>query len=254
MRRHNILGVGIHNCGDDEAISEIERFLKEQPSRLHQVCTVNPEFVMEARCNSAFRAILNNAALATPDGIGIILAGRLLRRPFKGRATGVALVERIAQLSNEQGYSIFMLGAGEGVAEQAANALKQRYQRMMIAGTYAGSPDDKDFEEIKTRLDAARPDILLVAYGAPKQDLWIDTHRHQFPNSIKIAMGVGGVFDYLSGRVPLAPPLMRRFGLEWLYRLIKQPWRWRRILKVLAFALLTIKTALLLPKPIIHNS
>ncbi|MEO6457839.1 MAG: WecB/TagA/CpsF family glycosyltransferase [Chloroflexia bacterium] len=254
MRRHNILGVGIHNCGEEEAISEIERFLSEKPPSLHQVCTVNPEFVMEARRNSAFLDIINSAALATPDGIGIILAGRLLRRPFKGRATGVALIERIARLSHEQGHSIFMLGAGEGVAEQAANALKQRHPRITIEGTYAGSPDDKDFQEIKTRLDATRPDILLVAYGAPKQDLWIDTHRHQLPDSIKIAMGVGGVFDYLSGRVPLAPPLMRRLGLEWLYRLIKQPWRWRRILKVLAFALLTIKTSLLSPQPQTNNS
>ncbi len=256
MRRHNILGVGIHNCGEDEAISEIERFLSEQPPSLHQVCTVNPEFVMESRANSAFRDVLNNAALATPDGIGIILAGRLLRRPFKGRATGVAIVERIARLSDQQGHSIFMLGAGEGVAEQAANALKQRHPRIIIAGAYAGSPDDKEFEEIKTRLDATRPDVLLVAYGAPKQDLWIDAHRPQFPDSIKIAMGVGGVFDYLSGRVPLAPRIIRRLGLEWLYRLIKQPWRWRRILRVLAFALLTMKTALLPPnlKPTIHNS
>ena len=254
MRRHNILGVGIHNCGEGEAISEIERFLSEQPPGLHQVCTVNPEFVMEARRNPTFQRVINNADLATPDGIGIILAGRLLRRPFKGRATGVALVEGMARLSNEQGHSIFMLGAGEGVAEQAANALKQRHPRLIIAGTYAGSPDDKGFEEIKRRLDATRPDILLVAYGAPKQDTWIDTHRQQFPTSIKVAMGVGGVFDYLSGRVPLAPRLMRRLGLEWLYRLIKQPWRWRRILRVLAFALLTIKTALLTHQSTIHNS
>jgi N-acetylglucosaminyldiphosphoundecaprenol N-acetyl-beta-D-mannosaminyltransferase len=256
LRRHNILGVGIHNCGEDEAINEIERFLTEQPPSLHQVCTVNPEFVMEARRNPAFCRVVNNAALATPDGIGIILAGRLLRRPFKGRATGVALVERIARLSNERGLSIFMLGAGEGVAKQAADALKRRHSGMQIAGTYAGSPDEENFQEIKTRLDAARPDILLVAYGAPKQDLWIESHRDQLPGSIKVAMGVGGVFDYLSGEVPLAPPLLRRFGLEWLYRLVKQPWRWRRILRVLAFALLVIKTAFLPPKrqPTIRNS
>ena len=208
---------------------------------------------MESQRNTAFRRIINNAALATPDGIGIILAGRLLRRPFKGRATGVALVERIAQLSSEQGYSIYLLGAGEGVAEQAANALKRRHPDIIIAGTYAGSPNDNEFQEIKTRLDAVHPDILLVAYGAPKQDLWINSHHDQFPDSIKVAMGVGGVFDYLAGRVPLAPPLIRRFGLEWLYRLIKQPWRWRRILKVLAFGLLVTRKALVPGKSIHHS-
>jgi N-acetylglucosaminyldiphosphoundecaprenol N-acetyl-beta-D-mannosaminyltransferase len=221
-------------------MSAIARFLAERPARLHQVATVNPEFVIEARRNPAFREVLNNADLATPDGVGIVLAARLLGTPVKGRATGVAIVTRLAEMSAREGYSLFLLGAAPGVAEEAGRQLARRYPGVRIAGGYAGSPHDLDLPEIVKRIEAAQPDILLVAYGAPRQDLWIRHNRGVFAGSVKVAMGVGGVFDYLSGRVPLAPPLVRRLGFEWLYRLVKQPWRWRRILRVLWFGLLVV--------------
>jgi N-acetylglucosaminyldiphosphoundecaprenol N-acetyl-beta-D-mannosaminyltransferase len=239
----NILGVWVHDCDEEIAVRTIQTFL-HSGEKLHQVCTINPEFVMEARSNKTFRHLLNNADLATPDGVGIVLAARLLGTPVRGRATGVSMVPRLAALSAEEGYGIFLLGAAPGIADEAADALTKRYPGARIAGTYSGSPHSKDWEEIDRRLQAAKPDILLVAYGAPRQDLWIAEHRDELPSSIKVAMGVGGVFDYLSGRVPLAPPLVRRVGLEWLYRLAKQPWRWRRILKVFAFAALVLREAL----------
>jgi N-acetylglucosaminyldiphosphoundecaprenol N-acetyl-beta-D-mannosaminyltransferase len=241
LRTHNVLGVRVHDCDEEGAVEAIEQFLRERPARLHQVCTVNPEFVMEARRNPAFRKLLNSADLTTPDGIGIILAGRLLDTPFKGRATGVALVDRLAAISAREGATLFLLGAGPGVAEEAAQALARKHKGVHIAGTYAGSPSEEDLTEILSRLNEAQPDVLLVAYGAPRQDLWINEHRHLFPPSVKVAMGVGGVLDYLAGRVPLAPPWLRKVGLEWLYRLLKQPWRWRRIVRVLAFGLLTVR-------------
>ncbi|HEX9990801.1 MAG TPA: WecB/TagA/CpsF family glycosyltransferase [Chloroflexia bacterium] len=243
-RRVNILGVRIHNCDEAGAVQAIEGFLREQPARLHQVCTVNPEFVMEARRNPAFRDLLNRVDLATPDGVGIVAAARLLGTPVKGRATGVALVDRLARLSAEEGYSLFLLGAAPGVAEEAADALRRRYPRVRIAGTYAGSPQEEDLPDILGRLASAQPDVLMVAYGAPRQDMWIREHRDVLPPSIKVAMGVGGVFDYLSGRAPLAPRIVRRAGLEWLYRLATQPWRWRRILRVFAFAALALRAAI----------
>lgn len=233
----------MHDCDEHCAVKVIESFLEERPARLHQVCTVNPEFVMEARRNPEFRGLLNSADLATPDGAGIIAAARLLGTPVKGRATGVAIVERLAQLSAEKGHRLFMLGAAPGVAEEAAQVLSRRYAAVRIAGTYAGSPEQRDLPDILDRLAAAQPDILLVAYGAPRQDLWIRANRDALPSSVRVAMGVGGVFDYLSGRVPLAPPLLRRIGLEWLYRLARQPWRWRRILRVFWFAALVLREA-----------
>jgi N-acetylglucosaminyldiphosphoundecaprenol N-acetyl-beta-D-mannosaminyltransferase len=243
-RRVDILGVRIHNCDEAGAVQVIEGFLRERPARLHQVCTVNPEFVMEARRDPAFKHLLNTVDLATPDGVGIVAAARLLGTPVKGRATGVALVDQLARLSAEQGYSLFLLGAAPGVAEEAANTLRRRYPRVRIAGTYAGSPQEKDLPGIVTRLSSTQPDVLMVAYGAPRQDLWIRENRDALPASIKVAMGVGGVFDYLSGSAPLAPRIIRRIGLEWLYRLATQPWRWRRILRVFAFAALALKAAI----------
>jgi N-acetylglucosaminyldiphosphoundecaprenol N-acetyl-beta-D-mannosaminyltransferase len=233
--RVNILGVGVHNCDEHDAVAAIEEFLKERPARLHQVCTVNPEFVMEARRNRPFRDLLNRVDLATPDGAGIVAAARLLGKPVRGRATGVQLVEHLARISARDGYSLFLLGAQPGVADDAAQVLKQRYGDVRIAGTFPGSPKDEDWPEISSRLEQTQPDVLLVAYGAPKQDLWIDKHRHELPSSVIVAIGVGGVYDYLSGRAPLAPALVRRIGMEWLYRLVTQPWRWRRILRVFVF-------------------
>jgi N-acetylglucosaminyldiphosphoundecaprenol N-acetyl-beta-D-mannosaminyltransferase len=238
----------VHDCDEECAARAVAAFLREEPPRLHQVCTVNPEFVMEARRNPAFRRLLNSADLATPDGAGIIAAGKLLRRPFAGRATGVALVERLAEMSARDGWPLFLLGAAPGVADDAARVLAGRYRGVRVAGTYAGSPRPEDWPEIRRLLEAARPAVLLVAYGAPRQDLWIAEHRAEMPDSIRVAMGVGGVFDYLSGRAKLAPAPVRRVGMEWLYRLATQPWRWRRILRVFAFGALVLRSAVM-PRP-----
>jgi N-acetylglucosaminyldiphosphoundecaprenol N-acetyl-beta-D-mannosaminyltransferase len=242
FNRVYILGIGVHNCNEGEAAQAIAAWLGEGGG-LRQVCTVNPEFVMEARRNRPFRNLLNRADLATPDGVGIVLAARLLGTRLRGRVTGVALVGRLAALSATHGYSIFLLGAAEGVAKEAARELEGRYRGVQIVGTYAGSPEPDGFAEIKERLVRASPDVLFVAYGAPRQDLWIDAHKDELPPSLKLAMGVGGVYDYLAGRVPLAPLWVRRIGFEWLYRLVKQPWRWRRILRVFRFGLLAIAEA-----------
>jgi N-acetylglucosaminyldiphosphoundecaprenol N-acetyl-beta-D-mannosaminyltransferase len=240
LRRIDILNIGVHDCDEDGAMAAIAGFLREQPAHLRQIATVNPEFVIEARRNPAFRELLNTVDLATPDGVGIVLAARLLGTPVKGRATGVAIVNRLADLSAREGYRLFLLGAAPGIADEAARALARRYPGVRVAGTYAGSPHDRDLPEIVKRLEAAQPDVLLVAYGAPRQDLWIRRNRDALSGTVRVAMGVGGVFDYLSGRVPLAPPVMRRLGLEWLYRLARQPWRWRRILRVFLFAALVV--------------
>lgn len=225
-RHVSILGVRVDNVTEDESVQHIAAFLEQGTA--HHVVTVNPEFVMEARHNPQFRQVLRQADLATPDGFGLLLAARWSGTPLRGRATGVALVQRIAALAAERGYRLFLLGAAPGVAEEAAAVLTARYAGLQIAGCYAGSPHPRHEPFLRQIIAAARPDVLLVAYGHPAQDLWIA--RNQPSLHIPLAMGVGGVFDYLSGRVPLAPAWLRRLGLEWLYRLIHQPRRWRRIL------------------------
>jgi N-acetylglucosaminyldiphosphoundecaprenol N-acetyl-beta-D-mannosaminyltransferase len=235
-RRVVILGVAIDDVLMDEAIAAVARFIAEGGP--HQIVTVNPEFVMEARRNRAFRRVLAAADLATPDGFGIILAARWRGTPLRGRVTGIDLTERIAAEAARRGWSLFLLGAAPGVAERAAAALQRANPGLRIAGCYAGSPRPADEPPIRERIIAARPDVLLVAYGHPAQDLWIA--RNQPLLRVPVAIGVGGTFDELAGVVPRAPALVQRLGLKWLYRLIVQPWRWRRIMTAAPLFLWTV--------------
>lgn len=213
----------------------------DQPSVLRHVVTVNPEFAIAARRDARFRRALAGSALATADGMGIILAARLLRLPIRTRVTGVELVEGWAGLQHPNAR-FFLLGAGEGVADEAAGELRRRCPQVTIVGTYAGAPDPAGLPEIMARLASSQPTMLLVAFGHPRQDLWIAAHRERLgTHGILIAAGVGGAFDYLSGRVPRAPALIRRLGFEWLYRLIRQPWRWRRQLALPLFVALVLR-------------
>jgi N-acetylglucosaminyldiphosphoundecaprenol N-acetyl-beta-D-mannosaminyltransferase len=225
-RRISILGVAIDDVTEDQALARIAGFIAAGGP--HHVVTANPEFLMEARHNLPFRAALAAADLATADGFGLLLVARWRRTRFRSRVTGVELTARIAAEGAQRGWSLFLLGAAPGVAEQAARVLQQRYPGLRIAGCYAGSPRPEDEPHIRALIAAAHPDVLLVAYGHPAQDLWIA--RNQPYIRVPVAIGIGGVFDYLTGRVPRAPGWMRRLGLEWLHRLLHQPQRWRRIL------------------------
>jgi N-acetylglucosaminyldiphosphoundecaprenol N-acetyl-beta-D-mannosaminyltransferase len=214
--------------------------------------TVNPEFVMQAREQPAFRAVLDRAALALADGAGLMLAARLQRRPLKERLPGVDMIVEIAGLAETRGYGVFLLGAGDGVAERAAAVLRLRYPRLRIVGTYAGSPHPDEAAGIIARVRAARPHFLFAAYGAPAQDLWAAEHLHAL--GVPVVMGVGGSFNYLAGVAQRAPRWMRRLGLEWLHRLWREPWRWRRMLRLPRFAALALVEAVRgVPPPPAHG-
>lgn len=231
-----ILGVALDNLTQREALRRLANFIESgQP---HHVVTVNPEFVMIARNDAEFRHVLKTADLVLADGIGLIWASRLLGQPLKERVTGVDTTDRLAALAAEKGYRMFLLGAREGVSAAAGDVLQQRYPGLMVAGAYAGTPSLEDESDIVERVRTAAPHILLVAYGAPEQDLWI--RRNLASLGVPLAMGVGGAFDFISGRVPRAPRWMQRAGLEWLYRLIREPKRWRRMLRLPRFALLVL--------------
>jgi N-acetylglucosaminyldiphosphoundecaprenol N-acetyl-beta-D-mannosaminyltransferase len=167
--RIHILGIAIDNLIEAEAIERVAGFVAAGGP--HQVVTVNPEFVMEARRNSAFRRVLAAADMATPDGFGLLLAARLRGDAFRGRVTGVALTEQIAARAAARGWSLFLLGAAPGVAERAAAALARRHRGLRIAGCYAGSPRRDQEAEIRAQIGAAQPTVLLVAYGHPAQEL-----------------------------------------------------------------------------------
>jgi N-acetylglucosaminyldiphosphoundecaprenol N-acetyl-beta-D-mannosaminyltransferase len=228
-----ILGVRVHDVTLAEALELVEAFIAEGGP--HQVCTVNPEFVMHARRNPDFFRVLEGSSLNVPDGVGLLWAGRMLGQPLRERVAGVDLMEALIARAAERGWRVFLLGAAEGVAERAARVLQARYPGWILAGTFAGSTRPEEAPAIRERLQEARPDLLFVAYGAPQQDLWIA--RHQPALQIPVAMGVGGAFDFIAGVVPRAPRWMREAGLEWLYRLIRQPWRWRRMRALPRFVL-----------------
>lgn len=220
-----LLGVRIDDVSMAETLAHIEALI--QAGTPHQIVTINPEFVMAAQQNAAFAAVLRTAALAVPDGVGLKLAARLAGQRLHGWVAGVDLCEQLAAASQSHGWRLFLLGAAPCVADATATVLRQRFPGVVLGGTYAGSPRPEDEATIQALIAAAQPDVLLVAYGAPAQDLWIA--RNQSGLRVPVAIGVGGSFDYLSGRVLRAPRWIRQLGLEWLFRLLRQPRRWKRI-------------------------
>ncbi len=226
-----ILGVRVHALTWEDFDAQVNGFVRS--GRPHQVVTVNPEFVMAAQRTAAFRRVLTAADLALADGWGLLWAARRLGTPLPARITGSDGTPRLAALASREGWRVFLLGAGPGVAEQAAAVLQARHPNLQIAGCLAGSPRPQDEDSIVTRVAAARPHVLLVAYGAPGQDLWIA--RTQPRLQIPLAMGVGGSLDFIAGVRHRAPAWLQRLHLEWLFRLAQEPWRWRRQLALPRF-------------------
>lgn len=234
------LGIPVHNVDSREALQFLEAFILARKPR--QVVTVNPEFVIAAQRDAAFREVLLRADLSLPDGVGLLLGARIRGTPLKERVTGVDTVMRMAALAAERGYRLYLLGAAPGVADEAARRLEATNPGLRVVGTYAGSPAPEEEDAIIARITAAAPDVLFVAYGAPKQDLWIARNLHRL--GVPVAMGVGGTFDFIAGRAKRAPLWMQRAGLEWLHRLVHQPWRWRRMLALPQFLVAVIAESL----------
>lgn len=258
-KKVKILGVGLDVVTTNEALQKIaDLFESRHHERGKIVVTPNPEMLLLAEKHSRFSSILNQAYLSIPDGIGILWAStfqeitkrnrsrlmillkalfalfavllfpKYIQKVFPERVTGVDLFEKMVDLSRKFHAPIFLLGAKEGVAEKVKEKLEKKYPGINIAGTHAGSPSHSDFPTIERKLKAAAPQMLLVAYGQEKQELWIHEHISKFP-SVKVAMGVGGAFDFIAGVRKRAPSWMRKIGIEWLYRLIQEPRRIQRI-------------------------
>ena len=197
------------------------------------IVTLNPEYVMAARQMPEFAAAIADADLITADGIGVVLAARLLY-PRVGarieRVTGVEIVEWLAEESGPAEAPLFLLGAGPGVAAAAADALTRRFPSARIAGWWSdGTPNQADDQASLNRIAESGARAVAVAYGAPAQVVWIQRNREQLARlGVRVAIGVGGALDFIAGAAPRAPRWLRSLGLEWLYRLVRQPWRWRR--------------------------
>jgi N-acetylglucosaminyldiphosphoundecaprenol N-acetyl-beta-D-mannosaminyltransferase len=232
-----VLGVRADDVTFAETLTWCARAIAErEPLR---IATVNTEFVMAARHDANFRRLLADAGLAVPDGIGLLLAARLAGCGIREHVRGTDLVESLAVAGARQGHRFFFLGGRHGVAALAAANLSRRHPGLIVAGWFEGDGDPAGDPATTAAVRAAGPvDVLLVAYGAPKQEAWLA--RNQVALGVPVGVGVGGVFDFFAGRVPRAPLWLRRLELEWLYRLLAQPWRWRRQLALPRFLLLVL--------------
>lgn len=231
LSRVDILGVGFDALDLPAAVAEIERRLDSD--RRSFVITANPEFVMLARREPDVAALARNADLVLPDGTGAVLASRVLGDPLPGRAPGRLLVDALMPCLARRSLSVFLLGAAAGIAERAAERLREREPALRIVGTFAGAHDGDD--ESVARVRNAHPDVLLVAFGMPRQERWIARNLERLP-SVRLAIGVGGVFDQLAGAARIPPAAVHRAGFEWLWRLAQDPSRWRRQRALPAFA------------------
>lgn len=254
MKNITILNSRVDNLTKPEALKLIKQFvISKKP---HQICTVNPEYLMEAQRDKELQCIINNSAMNTPDGGGLLFASRYLGTPIAEKITGVDLVRWIFSLANKSGWKIFLLGGQHGVAQKTVDNMKKLYPKIRFVGVFEGNPILKPISKqiyesgYKTRrsidlklskmlpksnidiiqkIISAKPDILLVAYGCPKQDKFIARYSRYI--RVPVMIGVGGTFDYLSGEAKYAPQWMRNLHLEWLYRLFQNPAkRWNRII------------------------
>lgn len=211
--------------------------------RQHHVMTPNNEMIVEAQKNHPFRQVLAKSDLNLPDSQGLLFAARRTHQHLPERVTGVDTVQALCKSLNEH-HPVFLLGAAPGVAEKAAWALHCNNPRINIAGTMSGSPQAGDAETIIREINEAKPHLLLVSFGAPQQDLWIHKHLAQMP-SVRVAMGVGGTFDFIAGVKKRAPLFIQRIGLEWLWRFAQEPSRWKRMWRavvVFPFLVLTARS------------
>jgi N-acetylglucosaminyldiphosphoundecaprenol N-acetyl-beta-D-mannosaminyltransferase len=219
-----ILGVRVDDATYDDLLKRVDAYVTSgQP---HQIVTVNSEMLVVAYEDAAFRQMLNRSDLNVADGAGVTLAARWLGHPVRERVTGSDGIYRLAAHCARRGYRPFLLGAAPGVAQMAAQRLAVLYPGLEVAGTYAGSPRREEEDAIIARVRAVSPDVLLVAYGVPAEEQWIARNRERL--GVPVMVGVGGSFDFVAGVTQRAPVWMRRVGLEWLYRLLREPWRWRR--------------------------
>ncbi|HEX2033145.1 MAG TPA: WecB/TagA/CpsF family glycosyltransferase [Chloroflexota bacterium] len=225
LKSRTILGVRVDDVTYNEALERCVALAGR--GRPAYVVTPNPEFVILARHDPAFRAVLNEADLSIPDGGGLLLAARLAGHPLREQVRGTDLAYGLIDHAPHAGWRVFLLGAAPGVAEAAARALVRRTPGLQISGTFAGQASPAgDAETVAAVRRAGRSDVLLVAYGARRQERWIARNLQQL--DVGLAMGVGGVLDFMSGRVPRAPAWVRRAGVDWLFRLAIQPSRFKR--------------------------
>jgi len=231
-----IMGVPFDTSGMDGAVHKIMGYFEDGEN--HIICTPNPEIVMSAQQDEELFGILKSADLVVPDGIGIVLASKISDKKLKERVSGYDLCLELFESMKDNGKTVYFFGGAPGVAQKAAQQIELKYKGLKVVGHRNGFFSSADENEIIEDIKEKSPDLLLVGLGSPKQEKWI--YKNLKSTGAGVAIGVGGSFDVMAGNVKRAPLIFQKLGIEWLYRLIKQPSRFKRMLNLPKFALLII--------------
>jgi len=223
-KKIDVLGIKIDKLSKKELQSTIIRCLEDNKRAV--IFTPNPEIVLKASKDIKIKEILNRADICIPDGVGVVVASRLLGCPLPERLAGIETGEFVLEYASKNGLSVFLLGGKKGTAELASYALEARYKGLNICGTHHGffNVNGKENDEVIRKINAAAPDIIFVCMGFPRQEVWICENADNI-SSLRLAIGLGGSLDVWSGKVRRAPLVFRKLSLEWLWRMIREPRR-----------------------------
>lgn len=241
MDKVRIFGVEVDNLSFQEAVEAVNNFLES--NRLNTICTPNTEMVMAAQNSPKLKELINNNDLIIPDGIGLIYGSKIRKKPLKERVTGFDLSIKLLEIANEKGYSLFLLGGKEGVAKKAAENIISQYPNIKITGyhhgyfkgSHNGYHNHEEELKIIRMINETKTDIIFVGLGFPRQEEWIANNKHRLYG--KVIIGNGGTMDILAGVSKRAPEIFQRLGLEWFYRLIREPARIKRQMAIPRFVL-----------------
>ncbi|MBV8724811.1 MAG: WecB/TagA/CpsF family glycosyltransferase [Candidatus Eremiobacteraeota bacterium] len=235
MKTLDILGCRVDAIDADEATARIMALAREH--RTAQIVTLGTEMVVHAQRDERFRAIVNAATLSLCDTVGVLAVARRRGMPLTARVTGVELVERLCADAASNDLPVYLLGGAPGVAAEAAAALRARFPGLRVAGTRDGFFRDDEAASVAAEVAGSGARVLFVGMGFPRQEYWLAEHLAQ---ARCVGVGVGGSFDVIADRITRAPRVVRRLGVEWLYRLVREPWRWRRQLALPHFVWLIV--------------
>lgn len=231
--RTNILGVNIDNVTLEEAGEITKRLVETSNKSCKVVVAPNTEFIMMAQKDKEFMDILNNAELATPDSVGVIMGGKKQKKPFKERIPGQAYFRKVLEIGEKEGWTFFLLGGKDDVPKLAKENVEKMYPNIKIVGFHEGYFSTDSEEQVVEQINSLKPNVLFVAMGAPLQEKWINKHKDEL--KVDVAAGQGGTFDYEAGKIKRAPKVFQKLGIEWLWRLIRQPSRIVRMMVLPVF-------------------
>ncbi len=236
----DMLGVPIARINMEAAVARVEEFIADRAP--HMIVTSDGASIVRAHDDAEYQDIVQHADIVTADGRGVVWMARVLGLAVTDRVSGVDMMDRLCQIAAEKGYSVYLVGAEPGVAEEAAREMQRRYPALTVAGVQHGYFSPEEEPAVVQAIAAAKPNILFVAFGAPRQEKWI--RRHQEAIGASVAIGVGGSFDVFAGRVARAPLWMQQAGLEWLYRALREPKRLPRLWALPRLVMMTLRAAL----------